>query len=271
MTLPPHDEGLIEAGGIVVEWSGLGGAPIVTVTLNRPSTLNSQTAATWAALAHVGDCLPKETRVVVVRGSGGNFSSGLDRSAFDLNNTDGDLNLFRLAGLADNQIDDQIAQFQRGFTWLRSNSNIVSIAAVDGAAVGAGFQLALACDLRVATATARFSMREAALGLVPDLTGTHTCARLIGYARALEICATSRWVHADEALSWGLINALSPDGDLDSALQPLVDQLLSVSPAALREIKSLMAFAEQSTPDQQHAHERAAQVRIIKAMRPDQL
>jgi len=267
VTVPPHDQRLLEAGGIVVEWCGADGEPVVTVTLDRPETLNSQNASTWAALSHIGELLPESTRVVVVRGGGSNFSSGLDRSAFDPANTDSELNLFKLAESTPQEIDAKIAEFQSGFTWLRTITSIVTIAAVDGAAVGAGFQLALACDLRVATPAARFSMRELALGLVPDLTGTHPLVRLVGYARALEICATSRWVHADEALAWGLVNAVSPDGRLETALDPLVKHLLTVSPTALTETKALLSLAEQSTADEQQAHERAAQTRVMKAMR----
>ena len=77
----------------------------------------------------------------------------------------------------------------------------MSIAAVQGHAIGAGFQLALACDLRVVADDVQFAMRETSLGLVPDLTGTHPLVGLVGYARALEICVTGRFVHAEEAVA----------------------------------------------------------------------
>ena len=87
----------------------------------------------------------------------------------------------------------RIDAYQRGFTWLR-DPRFVSIAAVQGYAIGAGFQLALSCDLRVVADDAQFSMKESALGLVPDLTGTKPLVERVGYARALEICATARMV-----------------------------------------------------------------------------
>jgi enoyl-CoA hydratase/carnithine racemase len=72
-------------------------------------------------------------------------------------------------------------------------------------------------------------MREPALGLVPDLTGTHPLVRLIGYSRALELCATTRWIEADEARLWGLVNVV--DDELDSAVESLVEHLLSIPDA----------------------------------------
>ena len=112
---------------------------------------------------------------------------------------------------------ESIATWQEGFTWLRVPT-FVSIAAVRGAAVGAGFQLALACDLRVLADDARFCMQEPLLGLVPDLTGTKPLVDLVGYSRALEICATTRWVAADEAREIGLATAVVPGDELDDAV-----------------------------------------------------
>ncbi len=266
MTSTPHDDQLFEAGGIVVEWSGPLGEPVVTVTLDRPKTRNSQTPSTWAALAHVEECLPSTTRIVVVRGSGKTFSSGLDVSAFS-GSRDAEINLASLAELSDAELDARISQFQRGFSWWRENSDVITIAAIEGPAVGAGFQLALACDLRVASSSARFSMREPALGLVPDLGGTHPLVRLIGYSRAVEICTTTRWVDAPEALSWGLVNAVSPDDGVATVLDPLVVHLLSMPVHTIRATKALLGCAQESTPAQQRAHERAAQVRMIRALR----
>src|SRR4029077_2845591 len=130
------------------------------------------------------------------RGAGPSFSSGLDRSALVAS---GNSVLATLAGGPEIDANEAIAGYQRGFTWL-SDPRFVSIAAVAGHAVGAGFQLALACDLIVAADNAEFRMAEGSYGLVPDLTGPGRLLRLVGYQRALEICATGRHVHADEAV-----------------------------------------------------------------------
>ena len=259
MISPPHDAELLSAGGLVVEWTGGHGEAVVSISLNRPHTRNSQSVETWQGLRHIGEVLPAGTRIVIVRGEGGTFSSGLDRSAFD---PAAAFSLSSMADLPDDVLSARISEFQAGFAWLSDNPSVISIAAVDGAAVGAGFQLALACDLRIATPAARFSMREATLGLVPDLTGTHPLVRLIGYSRALEICATSRWVAADEAYHWGLVNSVS--NDLLGDITALVAHLLDLAPATLRETKALLQSAQDLTPADQRIHEREAQVRLIK-------
>src|SRR3954454_2002594 len=91
----------------------------------------------------------------------------------------------------DDEISATIDEFQRGFTWLR-DPRFVSIAVVQGHAIGAGVQIALSCDLRVLGDDAQLCMKEPALGLVPDLTGTKPLVDAVGYARALEMCATAR-------------------------------------------------------------------------------
>ena len=130
----------------------------------------------------------------------------------------------QLLDMPDPEMAESIATWQEGFTWLR-RPEIVTVASVRGSAVGAGFQLALACDLRVLSETARFSMREPLLGLVPDLTGTKPLVDLVGYSRALEICATTRWVGADEARDIGLATAVVPDDELDGTVADLVAAL----------------------------------------------
>ena len=171
---------------------------VATITLDRPEVRNAQTPAMWRALAAIGEQLPDDVRVVVVRGDGPSFSAGLDRGMLDPQGADGET----VAGAAhgrDEEIAETIDAFQRGFTWLR-DPRFVSVAAVQGHAIGAGFQLALACDLRVRRRRRAFCMKESALGLVPDLTGTKPLVDSVGYARALEICATARMVGAAEAV-----------------------------------------------------------------------
>ena len=171
------------------------------MSLDRPAARNAQLRETWEALAHMGSRRSATTiRVVMVCGEGPSFSAGLDvpRSV---------RRRIRCwppsPGRRDSVADEAIAGFQQAFSWL-SDSRFVSIAAVAGHAVGAGFQLALACDLIVVADNAEFRMAEVSYGLVPDLTGTGRLLRLVGYQRALEICATGRHVHADEAVRIGL-------------------------------------------------------------------
>src|SRR5215207_9679989 len=139
--------------------------PVARVVLDRPEVRNAQTPAMWRALAEFGTALPAEVRVVVVSGEGPSFSAGLDRKLIMGEAVAGEEPLLSLGAKPAVEVHETIAGFQAGFSWLR-RPEIVSIAAVQGHAVGAGFQLALACDLRVVTPDAKFSMREPALGLV---------------------------------------------------------------------------------------------------------
>ena len=181
---------------------------IATVTLDRPDVRNAQTPAMWHALAAIGEQLPDHVRVVVVRGAGHSFSAGLDRAMLDPSTGE----VAGLLQLDDESISKAIDGYQQGFTWLR-DPRWVSIAAVQGYAIGAGFQLALSCDLRVVAEGAQFCMKEPALGLVPDLTGTKPLVEAVGYQRALEICATTRMVGAEEAVDIGLaLTAVPADG-----------------------------------------------------------
>ena len=109
-----------------------------------------------------------------------------------------------------------------------------------GYAIGAGFQLALACDLRVVADDVQFCMKEPALGLVPDLAGTKPLVDLVGYSRALEICATARYVEADEARELGIATAVVPASELDATTADLVEALLASNTGAVRETKALL-------------------------------
>ncbi|MGC5567431.1 enoyl-CoA hydratase/isomerase family protein [Streptomyces sp. FR-108] len=236
---------------------------IATVTLTNPAKRNAQSPALWRALAEAGRLLPGTVRVVVLRAEGKSFSAGLDRRAFTPEGFDGEPSFIDLARGTDAELDAAIAEYQEGFTWWR-RSDIVSIAAVQGHAIGAGFQLALACDLRVVADDVQFAMRETGLGLVPDLTGTHPLVGLVGYARALEICATGRFVHAEEAQRSGLANIAVPADQLDATVGELAAALLAAPRDALVETKALLQGAVGRTYEEQRAAERGAQARRLR-------
>ena len=234
---------------------------VLTVTLDRPDQLNAQTPATWEALAVVGRSLDDDVRVVVVRGEGRSFSAGLDRSLFSAD-PDAAGGLGELGRLPAEEAQERIRRYQAGFRWLRS-PGIVSVAAVQGHAIGAGAQLALACDLRVLTEDADLRLPEATLGLVPDLTGTSTLTELVGYARAMELCLTGRAVGAAEAQAIGLANAVVPAAGLDEAVGALVAAITAAPVGASRETAALVRSALRNDPETQDAAERAAQTRRL--------
>jgi len=260
------DEDLLTRGRVTARADG----GVLTITLCAPQVRNAQLPDTWKALAHIGsriadgavDAGPAGVRAVVVRGAGPSFSAGLDRSAFG----DGpDSLLATLARQPPAVSDETIAGFQSGFGWL-ADPSFVSIAAVQGHAVGAGFQLALACDLIVAADDAQFAMAEVTLGLVPDLGGTGRLVRAVGTARALEICATGRRVGAAEAVRVGLAVTAVPAAQLDGTVADLVAALTASDPEAVRGITRLITRCPDRTSEQQLAQERFEQLARLRAL-----
>ena len=238
-------------------------SPVATITLCRPRTRNVQSPKMWAALAELGESLDPGVRVVVLRAEGESFSAGLDRRMFTPEGIAGELSLADLATLDDLALAETIASFQEAFSWWR-RPDVITIAAVQGHAVGAGFQLALACDLRVVADDAQFSMRETSLGLVPDLGGTQALVEAVGYSRALEICVTGRWVTADEALQLGLATIVVPRTELDATVADLASAVIAPLHGAVTATKALLRTATARSFPDQLAAERSTQVRRIR-------
>jgi enoyl-CoA hydratase/carnithine racemase len=248
----------LKAGGLMLAIDG----EVATVTLARPERRNAMTPATWHGLAVVGASLPAEVRVVVVRGQGPSFCAGIDLRLFSANGVPGEPGI---AGAAD--LESAIAGYQAGYLWLRDPA-IVSIAAVQGHAIGAGFQLALACDLRILADDAALCMKEPALGLVPDLTGTKPLVDIVGLPRAIELCLTARTVTAAEALLLRLAELVVPADELDAAVADLVAALLAVDAGAARATKALLQQAGRHSLEEQAAAERRANAAILRGRMP---
>ncbi len=238
---------------------------VATVTLDKPEKRNSQTPTMWRTLAALGQEIPHDVRVVVLRGNGAAFSAGLDRAMLDPSGGDGQETVAGLLELDDAGMSATIDDYQQGFTWLR-DPRFVSIAAVQGYAIGAGFQLALACDLRIVADDVQFCMKEVALGLVPDLTGTKPLVECVGYARALEICATARMVGAAEAVAIGLASVAVPTDDLAATVADLVGALTAAPHGAVSETKALLIGAAGRDLDEQRRREREAQTRRFREL-----
>lgn len=231
--------------------------PVARVELYRPSSLNAQTPLMWQRLRRIGRELTGAVRCVVVTGAGTSFSAGLDRSVLV-----GPLPA-ELTALPETEAEERIAEFQEAFSWLR-RPDLISVAAVQGHAIGAGLQLALACDFRVLSADALLRMPEVTLGLVPDLGGTGRLTELVGYARALELCLTGRAVPADEAVHVGLATLAVETDQLAATVDDLVAALLAAPRGAATEAKALLLGASTRTAAEQLAAERAAQLRCLR-------
>lgn len=205
-----------------------------------------------------------EVGVVVLRAVGPSFSSGLDRSLLGAGTPD-EPGLAAMAAWPPERAEKAIAGFQRAFAWWRE-VDAVSVAAVAGHAVGAGLQLALACDLRLVADDVALAVREPALGLVPDLGGTGALVDLVGYPRALEICATGRVVGAAEAVRLGLAERAVPRAELDAAVDELAGALVTAPAGAVAATKRLLAGASGRDRDERSAAERREQVARLRAL-----
>lgn len=237
--------------------------PVAAVWLDRPEVRNAQTFSTWASLARVPAMLPAEVRVVLLRSTGRDFSAGLDLRQLRPGGTD-EGSVDALLPGSDAELADTIGVFQQAFTPWRSLPAVV-VAVLQGRAIGAGLQLALAADLRVAAADAQLVVAESRLGLVPDLGGTAALVELVGYSRALELCLLARPVAPAEALAWGLVSRVAGDEGLDAAVDALVGALLALPAPVLRATKRLLADAVDRSADEQRAAERTAQVPLLRA------
>jgi enoyl-CoA hydratase/carnithine racemase len=201
----------------------------------------------------------------VLRGAGRSFSAGLDRAMFTPDGADGAPGIVALTGMSEAEAGGQIAAWQRAFDWT-ANPDRVSIAAVQGHAIGAGFQLALGADLRILADDASFTMAEPKLGIVPDLGGTKRLVDLVGYSRAAELCLTARAVAATEALHLGLASAVVPRAELDDAVDRTIAALLAVPRASAAATKALLLAASKRTQQEQEAAERTAQYHRLRAL-----
>ena len=155
-------------------------------------------------------------RVVVLSAEGPSFSAGLDRAMFT-GQVPGSAACRSSPRSTTSRSMPRSPRTRTAFTWWRE-VDALTVAAVQGHAVGAGFQLALACDLRVVADDVAFAMKETSLGLVPDLAGTWPLVEALGYARALEVCVSGRMVAAAEAVATGLAVATVPPERLPGAV-----------------------------------------------------
>jgi enoyl-CoA hydratase/carnithine racemase len=237
---------------------------ILRVTLCNPAARNAQTPATWRRLAGIPELLDDTVRAVVIGGEGASFSAGLDRRMLTPEGVPGEDSLLAVTDRSADQMEAFIVEVQKAFGWWRTVPQ-VTLALVQGHAIGAGFQLALACDLMIVAEDAKLAMRETSLGLVPDLGGTQPLVDRVGYSRAFEICATGRFVEAEEAVRLGIATALVPAGAWESALPGILAPIMAALPGAVGELKWLLSGAASSTD--QMARERQAQARRLVELR----
>src|SRR6266542_5538549 len=212
--------------------------------LFRPDRLNAFTVEMWRELRELGEELrdDPDLRALVVIGEGRAFSSGIDTSVF-AGSLDDDLGAGSDAGTRDDDpVIDSILRTQDSFTWLEE-SPFATIAAVRGYALGAGLQLALACDIRVVARGTKLGLLEFKYGIIPDLGGTQRLPRLVGPGKAKELIFTAARIDAEEAYRIGIAERIVADEDLEASVSELAAEISAQPPLAVCNAKRAVAAA----------------------------
>jgi len=219
---------------ITVEKRGDG---VAVLTINRPDKLNALNKRVHSEGVAALDELRRDdsVRVLVITGSGEkSFIAGADISEFAGQTPVTQRNLFH-----EKTFFNSIDSFPKP-----------TIAMVNGFCLGGGNELALACDLRICSDTARFSQPEINLGIMPGGGGTQRLTRLIGEGRAMEIILTGDMIDADTALKFGLVNHVHPAAELESKTMELAAKIAEKAPIALQLCKEAVKFASRSNLDE---------------------
>ena len=226
---------------------------VATITLARPDKRNAINAQMFRELGEAVQAAADDVavRAVLVEAEGPAFCAGIDLAAMG-----------ELATLAGPPFRTFVRMAQRPFALLARMPK-PTLAAVRGHALGAGFQLALACDLRVVATDVSFGMLEARFGLIPDLGGMHHLARMIGPARAKELVWTARTIDAKEADRLGLANRLVDHSELPVEARALLDAVLAHSPIAASLSKALISRAAETAFETELEREADAQVQCL--------
>ena len=238
-------------GVVLVETRG----GVARITLNRPASFNALDRDMAVALAEAAMRCDSDrgVRAVLLRGAGKAFCAG------------GDLKDFAGRGEERPGYLREVTTYLHTAVSLFVRMDAPVIAAVQGSAAGAGLSLACACDLVLAVESARFMAAYTQVGLTPDGSLTYFLPRLVGQRRALELVLTNRALSAREALDWGMVTDVVPDGDLVARSEALAEQLASGPTVAFGVAKRLLAASwDQSLEAQMALETRAIAERCTK-------
>ena len=227
------------------------------LVLNRPARRNALTPELASALARELDRIADSgvSRVITLSGAGGHFCAGLD------------LHWFRSLGE-----NPSLPELQHGLADFQSTLLAIVrcpmpvLAVIHGTAAGFGFDLALACDLRLATANATFTSAFARMGLVPDGGSTFTLPRLIGVGHALRFLITGETLDATAARGIGLVDEIAGEAGVEDLVQRLVGQITQGSASSIRAIKRLVRAQEVGALEQALSAEGAFQLQALQSV-----
>lgn len=217
--------------GLSVSYAG----PVATVVITNPARRNAMTPDMWRALPSLLDQLETDprVRVVVLTGAGDTFCAGADLGDLDELLDAGDASIAVAA-------EDRLATFAKP-----------TVAAIRGACVGGGYQLAVACDLRIAADDARFGIPPARLGLVYPAPTTRRLVALVGPATAKLLLFTSELVTAPRAAALGMVDEVLPAADLDARVTDLTTTIAARSQLTVAAAKEIVAMAVAGTTDEE--------------------
>jgi 2-(1,2-epoxy-1,2-dihydrophenyl)acetyl-CoA isomerase len=226
------------------------------LVLNRPARRNALTPGLARALAEEIDQAGDrgECRIITLSGAGGHFCAGLD------------LHWLRSLGELPSlpQLQHGLADFQSALLAI-VRCPVPVLAVVQGTAAGFGFDLALACDLRLAAAGATFTSAFARMGLIPDGGSTFTLPRLVGVGHALRFLLTGETLDAPGARTMGLVDEVADDNELEHRVRRLVEAVAAGSPSSIRAIKRLVRASEVGALEQALSAEGAAQLQALQS------
>ncbi len=229
---------------------------IARITIERPQSRNALREQTCKELRAAIEAASADSkvRVLLLSGRGDAFCAGADLT---------DPDFFSKPGDRRENLERHVGQVFQSIVRAIAASRVPTLAVMTGSAVGFGFDLACACDLRVCVDTAKVGPTFQRLGLVPDGGGTFTLPRLIGPARALEWILSGRTRLASEVESWGLFNRVVMAAALDGAVEELLQMLLEGPPLAMSQARRLVRAAASSDLDSALDAERDAQVELL--------
>jgi len=201
------------------------------VTLNRPETLNAFTEDMFREVAQIAHLASgsSDIRLVVFKGAGRAFSSGADLGHISEGRKEISKDVFV----------ERIKEAQRVFDQVEAIPR-PTVAAINGHALGAGLQLALACDFRIAAKGVKMGLSDVRIGIIPALGATTRLPKLIGLARSKELVLSGDLIDSERAYKIGLVSELVEKASLDRAVEKLSEKLLSRAPLALSVAKELL-------------------------------
>jgi enoyl-CoA hydratase/carnithine racemase len=232
---------------------------VATVTLNRPDKLNAVSPAVFDGLHEAGKQVEAddEVRAVLIRGEGRAFCSGLDLASLQAFGSAGG------SGQPSGNGDSVPNRDPQGGWRIWQTMDKPVVAAVQGYALGAGFQLALAADIRFAATDAVMSVFEITYGLVPDLGGTQFLPPIVGPAKAKELIWTAKRVNAEEALQLGIVNRVVGNDQLLDEARAFAADLAARPPMPIAYTKAILRDSDRLSLEDGMRREIEAQMKCI--------